>query len=125
MHIVSLLLVSEPGINRNLEADAAVKAGVNTVMNMSDREETMKNYEGYAESCTSALDAIPLNLGTDFSADDFRAGLVEGFRFLSGHKAACLIHCNKAKDRTGLAVAEQSDAIARSFMLPASFQSIL
>lgn len=95
-----------PAINRNLEADAAVRtAGINTVMNMSDSEETMKNYDGYAESYTSTLDVIALNLGMDFSTDDFRAGLAEGFRFLAGHRAPYLIHCNKGKDRTGFAAA--------------------
>ena len=95
-----------PAINRNLEADAAVNAaGINTVMNMSDSEENMKNYEGYAESYTSALDVIALNLGMDFSADGFRTGLAEGFRYLAGHEAPYLIHCNKGKDRTGFAVA--------------------
>ena len=91
-----------PAINRNLEADAAVNAaGINTVMNMSDSEENMKNYEGYAESYTSALDVIALNLSMDFSADGFRTGLAEGFRYLAGHEAPYLIHCNKGKDRTG------------------------
>lgn len=95
-----------PAINRNLEADTAVNAaGINTVMNMSDSEENMKNYEGYAESYTSALDVIALNLGMDFSADGFRTGLAEGFRYLAGHEAPYLIHCNKGKDRTGFAVA--------------------
>jgi len=91
-----------PEINRNREADAAVNAaGIHTVMNLADNEETIKGYEGYAESYYSALDVIALNLGVDFTADDFRFGLAEGFRFLASHEGPYLIHCNEGKDRAG------------------------
>ena len=95
-----------PLINRNREADAAVNAaGICTIMNMADSDETMKGYPDYAETYYSALDVIALNLGMDFADDDFRAGLAEGFRFLAGHEGPFLIHCNEGKDRTGFAVA--------------------
>ena len=42
---------------------------------------------------------------SDFNADDFRASLAEGFRFLATHETPCLIHCTEGKDRTGFAVA--------------------
>lgn len=91
-----------PGINRSSEADAAVNAaGIRTVMNLADNEETMKSYEGYSESYYSGLDVIALNLGVDFNADDFRSGLAEGFRFLASHDGPYLIHCNKGRDRAG------------------------
>ena len=96
----------DPRINRSREADAAVNAaGICTVMNMADNEETMKGYEGYAESYYSDLDVIALNMSMNFNADDFRASLAEGFRFLASHEPPCLIHCTEGKDRTGFAVA--------------------
>ena len=89
-----------PELNRNKEADAAANAaGVRTVMNLADSAETMKSYEDYAYSYYSGLDVIALNLGVDFAADDFRAGLAEGFRFLAAHDGPYLIHCNEGKDR--------------------------
>ena len=95
-----------PKINRNHEADAAVNAaGIRTVMNLADNEETMKGYEGYAESYYSALDVIALNLGVDFAADEFRAGLAEGFRFLASHEPPYLVHCTEGKDRAGFTAA--------------------
>ena len=95
-----------PKINRNLEADAAVNAaGIRTVMNLADNEETMKGYEGYSESYYSGLDVIALNLGVDFTADDFRAGLAEGFRFLASHDTPYLVHCTEGKDRAGFTCA--------------------
>ena len=91
-----------PMINRNREADAAVNAaGIRTVMNLADNEETMKGYEGYAETYYSDLDVIALNLSVDFTAEDFRAGLAEGFRFLASHEGPYLIHCTEGKDRAG------------------------
>ena len=91
-----------PEINRNKEADAAVNAaGIRTVMNLADSEETMKGYEDFAYSYYSGLDVIALNLGVDFSADDFKAGLAEGFRFLAAHEGPYLVHCTEGKDRAG------------------------
>ena len=95
-----------PKINRNREADAAVNAaGIRTVMNLADNEETMKGYEDYAENYYSDLDVIALNLSVDFTAEDFRAGLAEGFRFLASHEGPYLIHCTEGKDRTGFTIA--------------------
>ena len=91
-----------PELNRSAEADAAVNAaGIRTVMNLADNEETMKAYEGYAQTYYSELDVIALNLGVDLTADDFKAGLAEGFRFLAAHDAPYLVHCNEGKDRAG------------------------
>ena len=95
-----------PEINRNAEADAAVNAaGIRTVMNLADSEETMKSYEDFANTYYSQLDVIPLNLGVDFSAEDFRAGLAEGFRFLASHEGPYLVHCTEGKDRAGFTCA--------------------
>ena len=95
-----------PEINRNREADAAVNAaGIRTVMNLADNEETMKGYEGYNETYYSSLDVIALNLGVDFTADEFRSGLAEGFRFLASHEGPYLIHCTEGKDRAGFTTA--------------------
>ena len=91
-----------PEIGRNAEADAAVNAaGIRTVLNLADNEETMKGYEGYAYTYYSQLDVIPLNLGVDFTAQDFQAGLAKGFRFLIAHETPYLVHCTEGKDRAG------------------------
>jgi hypothetical protein len=44
-------------------------------------------------------------LDTIDAADEFRAGLAEGFRFLASHEAPYLVHCTEGKDRTGFTVA--------------------
>ena len=91
-----------PEINRNKEADAAARnAGVKTFINLADNEETMKGYEGFAESYYAGQQIIPLNLGVDFSAPDFQEGLANGVRFIAANEAPYLVHCNEGKDRAG------------------------
>ena len=95
-----------PEINRCAEAAAAAEAaGIATVMNLADTAQGMTAYEGYEGSYYSTLNVIALNLGVDFSAEDFRAGLAEGFRFLASHDAPYLVHCNEGKDRAGFTAA--------------------
>ena len=91
-----------PEINRNHQADAdAEKAGVKTFVNLADAEETMKGYEGFADSYYSKQNYICLNLGVDFSSEEFRHGLAEGLRFIAKGEAPFLVHCNEGKDRAG------------------------
>ena len=91
-----------PEINRNREADAAAAAaGVRTFINLADNEETMKAYEGFNESYYAGQKIIPLNLGVDFSAEEFRAGLARGVRFIAENDGPYLVHCTEGKDRAG------------------------
>ena len=91
-----------PEINRNRYADqAAEAAGVKTFINLADNLEVMQGYEGFADTYYSKQAVIPLNLGVDFAADDFRAGLAEGIRFIAANEGPFLVHCNEGKDRAG------------------------
>ncbi len=95
-----------PEINRNKEADAAAAdAGVRTFINLADNEETMKAYEGFADSYYAKQNIIGLNLGVDFAADEFKAGLAEGFRFIAANEAPYLVYCNEGNDRAGFTAA--------------------
>ena len=95
-----------PKLDRNREADAAAEAaGIRTVLNLSDSEESMRAYEGYAGSYYSTLDVLPLNLGVRFSDESFRAGLAEGLMYMTTHEGPYLIHCNEGKDRVGFVAA--------------------
>ena len=95
-----------PELKRNTYADAAMKeAGIKTVMNLADSKEGMEAYPGYAETYYSTANIIPLNLGVDFAADDFKAGLKVGFEYLADHEGPYLVHCNEGKDRAGFTAA--------------------
>ncbi len=94
----------DPDLNRNQEADAAVaECGIRTVVNMTDSQETMLAYPGYAESNYAKCDVIALNMEMDFFTDAFKEKLAEGFRFMASHEGPYLIHCKEGKDRTGFA----------------------
>ncbi len=95
-----------PEINRNKYADAAAKeAGVKTFINLADNSETMRGYEGFAESYYAGQKIVALNMGVDFSADEFKAGLADGIRFIAANEAPYLVHCNEGKDRAGFTCA--------------------
>ncbi len=95
-----------PALNRNREADEALlRSLIQTVMNMSDSEEKMKKYADYALTNYSECQIIALDLGMDFTAEDFGQTLAEGFRFLASHDGPYLIHCLEGKDRTGFTAA--------------------
>jgi len=91
-----------PEINRSAYADEAAKAaGVKTFINLADNEETLLGYEGFHDSYYSQQNRIALNLGVDFAAEDFRAGLAKGLRFIGTQEGPYLVHCNEGKDRAG------------------------
>lgn len=93
----------DPELNRNREADEALNnAGVRTVMNLSDNEDKMKSYDGYANSYYSQREIIPLNLALDFFSDEFSAGLAKGMEFFASHEGPYLVHCTEGKDRAGI-----------------------
>ena len=95
-----------PELNRNREADAAAgKAGIRTFINMTDSEQDMKAYEGFADTYYSRQHIICLNMVLDFQADDFRQGLAKGFTYMAEQEGPFLIHCNAGKDRAGFASA--------------------
>ncbi|MBR0160102.1 MAG: tyrosine-protein phosphatase [Oscillospiraceae bacterium] len=114
-----------PVINRNREADdALLMAGISTVMNMADHPDVMKQYDGYANTFYSDCDIIALNMGMDYTAEEYQAQLAEGFRFLAEQEGPYLIHCNEGKDRTGFAVAvleclmgADADEVVADYML--------
>ncbi len=114
-----------PVLNRNREADEALlMAGINTVMNMADHPDTMKQYDGYTNTYYSECNVIALNMSMACFTEDFRAQLAEGFRYLADNEGPYLIHCNEGKDRTGFAAAileclmgASADEVVEDYML--------
>ncbi|MBQ7487683.1 MAG: tyrosine-protein phosphatase [Clostridia bacterium] len=91
-----------PELGRNLYADkAAEEAGIKTVINLADTEAEMKNYEGFADSYYSKQAIIPLNLGVDFTAEEFCTSMVKGLRFIAENDGPYLVHCTEGKERCG------------------------
>ena len=92
-----------PEIGRSAYADdAARNAGIVTVVNLADASNT---YEGTESAYYQTCQVVYLNLGLDFTADDFRENLAKGLRFIIDGEAPYLLHCNEGKDRAGFASA--------------------
>ena len=91
-----------PELGRNSYADAAMEAaGVTVIMNLADSPEEAAAYEDYGDSYYSRQQVIFLNLGVDFSAADFQAGLAKGLKFFAEHEGIYAVHCTEGKDRAG------------------------
>ena len=101
-----------PQINRNKEADAACeKAGIKTVVNMTDTEEVLHTYDDFEDSYYSTVQRICLVMVVDFQSEEFRKNLAEGLTFMAEQEGPFLIHCTEGKDRAGFA-----SAILEAFM---------
>lgn len=91
-----------PELGRNGYADKALRgAGVTVIMNLANDEAAASAYEGFADTYYSDQKVIYLNLGVDFKADDFKAGLADGLRFFAENKGVYYVHCTEGKDRAG------------------------
>lgn len=96
-------------IARAAYADKFVSAcGVKAVMNLADNDDMIRSYiaaEDFASPYYRSLfengGVKALNLGVDFRADEFKAGIAEGLRFLASNPGPYLVHCNEGKDRAG------------------------
>ena len=105
-----------PENNRNTYADAAFKnAGINVIMNLADSESVAKSFDGYSSTYYSKQKYVALNLGVDFTSDDFRAGLANGLKFFSENSGVYAVHCTEGKDRAGFVVAVIESLMGASY----------
>ncbi len=90
-------------LGRNAYADKeAEKAGIKTIINLSDSEAVAKEYPDYQGSYYSTQNVIYLALPVTFTSKEFREGIAEGFRFIAANEGPYLFHCAEGKDRAGL-----------------------
>ena len=93
---------ADPSFNRSAYADAAARAhGISVVIDLNDDEATLASYEGYGDTYASTVRHIALNMGVDYTADDFREKLKSCLVFIAENEGVYLIHCKEGKDRTG------------------------
>jgi S-adenosylmethionine hydrolase len=84
------------------------KAGIRTVINLSDSQEELLNnlqYSDYYRSIYEKGNLIALNMGVDPMSEDFANKLREGLLFMIEKEPPYLIHCVEGKDRAGITVA--------------------
>lgn len=88
--------------------DLIEKAGVKTVINMADSKEELEGYFSQASFQSPYYKALYdkgqvkyLNMGVDFTSQDFNQKLKEGLIFMSKQAGPFAVHCNEGKDRAG------------------------
>ncbi|MBR1676937.1 MAG: tyrosine-protein phosphatase [Clostridia bacterium] len=93
----------DDAIGRNAYAMAAMqKAGIRSVVNLTDSAEEMKNYEAFADSYYSGCDIINVEMSYDFESEVFSGKIKKCFEFIAESEGPFLIHCKEGKDRTGV-----------------------
>ena len=93
----------DPDLGRNEYVMAAMEqAGIKTVVNLADSEETMKGYETFEGSYYSGCKVVTPEMGYDFTGEEFAAKVKQSVLFLAENDGPYLIHCKEGKDRTGI-----------------------
>src|SRR6056297_147508 len=84
------------------------KAGIKTVINLSDSNEELAEFLAYSNYYAAIKDTgnmINLNMGVDLLSDEFAAKLKDGLLFMIEKNPPYLVHCVEGKDRAGMTVA--------------------
>lgn len=110
-------------IGRAAYADDFAQANhINTVLNLANTAEEIEGYftqEGfnspYYQYLYDAGKVKGLALGVDFTADDFKAKLADGLRFLAANEGPYLVHCTEGKDRAGFVSALLASLMGASY----------
>ncbi|MBQ4011916.1 MAG: tyrosine-protein phosphatase [Erysipelotrichales bacterium] len=95
--------------NRAPYTDRLIKAaGVNFILNLADNEKKIEGYiakEGFDSPYFLELyqngKVNPIAMSMNYTAEDFKTKLANGFISIAEHEGPYLIHCTEGKDRTG------------------------
>lgn len=97
-------------------ADAAIKnAGVTVIMNLSDNEAEIKEFEGFDGRYYATTNYIALNMSNAILTEDFKMRFADGLRHFAENPGVYAIHCRAGKDRTGFTVAVIECLMGASF----------
>ena len=81
---------------------AAERAGIRSVINLSDSEADMTAYEAFADSYYSQCRILNVEMGYDFTSAEFGEKVKDCVLFLIENDGPYLVHCKEGKDRTGM-----------------------
>ena len=81
---------------------AMEKAGIQSVINLDDSVDTMKNYSTYPGSFYSKCAVINPEMNYDFAGKEFGEKVRQSVLFITENDGPYLIHCKEGKDRTGI-----------------------
>lgn len=115
----------DPKYERNAYSEAAVRnAGVTVFIDLADTEDTLGNFEHYADSYFAQQEHIAVGANVDMTNPENLAKCVDAIRFMADHPGVYDVFCVEGKDRTGMVVAileslmgASFDEIAQDYML--------
>ena len=91
---------------RNTYADAAAKAaGVTQFIDLTDTEDDLAGYEGYADSYFATQSHFARSLTVNCSEESNRAKMADAFRYMARNSGVYDVFCREGKDRSGYVVA--------------------
>lgn len=115
----------DPKYERNTYSEAAVRnAGVTVFIDLADTEDTLGNFEHYADSYFAQQEHIAVGANVDMTNPENLAKCVQALSFMADHPGVYDVFCVEGKDRTGMVVAileslmgASFDEIAQDYML--------
>lgn len=95
----------DPKYGRNTYSDELIeKAGVKTVIDLADTEETYAAHEGVNDSYAITTNTVKLGISGDVSSEENAAKLKDGLEYMLDNEGPYMIHCTEGKDRAGFVV---------------------
>lgn len=93
----------DPDLGRSeMAMQAMERAGIRSVVNLSDSEADMTAFEAFADSYYSQCSIKNVEMGYDFTNAEFGEKVKSCVLFLIENDGPYLIHCKEGKDRTGM-----------------------
>jgi protein tyrosine/serine phosphatase len=84
----------------------AMSAGIKTIVNLADSEESMMSTidpNSWYKTMYDAGHVVLLDMDVDYSGEEFGKLLGQGFKYMAVNEPPYLVHCNEGKDRAGFA----------------------
>lgn len=96
----------DPKFSRNTYSEAAVRnAGVTVFIDLADTEETLGNFENYADSYFAQQEHIAIGSNVELTAPDNLKKFVSALSYMADHPGVYDVFCVEGKDRTGIVMA--------------------
>lgn len=93
----------DPSLGRNAYVMAAMeRAGIKTVINLTDSKDTMEGYAAYPGSYYSGCAIVNAQMSYDYLTEEFSAKIRESVEAIIDNEGPYLVHCKEGKDRTGV-----------------------
>ncbi len=89
--------------NRNTYSDSFLdQEGIDLIINLSDSQEDMDRFPGFADTVYSTKTILFNVMGIDYNDPIYQANLSRAYKFIADNQGVYYVHCQMGKDRTGI-----------------------